>query len=112
MGALGAAIKLASPDPRLNTIGRELALDRATENYRVEVLEHAPGVTNRTPDWLSRVAAPGRKATDELPKILRGVQRLEGEARTAAWWRTRSPPSAPGVASDKTRLPPGGEVGE
>ena len=78
----------------------------------VEVLEHTPGVSNRTPDWLSRVAAPGRKATGELPKILRGAPRLESVARTPAWWRTRAPPSAPAVASEKPSLPRGGEVGE
>ena len=50
--------------------------------------------------------------SDELPRILHGVQRLKCEARTAAWWRTRSPPSAPGAAPSKIRLPPGGEVGE
>ena len=78
----------------------------------MDVLEHTPGVTNRTPDWLSRVAPPGRKVTDELPKILRGVPGLESEGRTPAWWRTRAPPSAPAVASKKPRLPPGGEVGK
>ena len=95
-GALGATIKLASKDPRLNVIGRELALDSADGNFLVEVYEHTPGVTNKTPDWLSRMTAPGRQPGDARPAVLRDLEPTPVPRRGPAWWRAAVPPASLG----------------
>ena len=92
-GALGATIKLASKDPRLNVIGRELALDSADGNFVVEVYEHTPGVTSKTPDWLPRMTAPGRRPGDARPAVLRDLQATPVPRRGLAWWRSTVAPA-------------------
>jgi hypothetical protein len=92
---LGAAIKLASKDPRLNVVGRELALGSADGNFLVDAYEHTPWVTNKTPDWLSRIPALGRQPGDARPAVLQWLEPLPLQARTTGWWRTAAPPSAP-----------------
>ena len=44
--------------PELNYLAREFALDQALKVYRVQWLEHIPGVTNIQADALSRMFAP------------------------------------------------------
>ena len=93
--ALGAAIKMASPTAALNAVGREIAYDSALGDYYVCVHEHVPGVSNKVPDWLSRVHAP---ATSDpkggRPEALSGVRALQAPMRGDAWWRTMGPPPA------------------
>ena len=93
--ALGAAIKMASPTSALNAVGREIAYDSALGDYYVYVHEHVPGVSNKVPDWLSRVHAP---ATSDpkggRPEALSGARALQAPMRGDAWWRTMGPPPA------------------
>ena len=88
--ALGMALKVASPNPALNAGGRELAYDLASRDYALELLEHTPGVMNRTPDWLSRLAGPADKGP--MPEALLGSKALVCPRRDADWWRTLRTP--------------------
>ena len=57
-----------------NFVAAELALRLEVLGVReVEVL-HVPGVINKTADWLSRRAEPG-KAGEAEPECLKGVRR-------------------------------------
>ena len=71
--ALGAAAKLRSPDPRMNRIARELALDLAEAKYELDFLEHLPGKENIMADALSRLEQP--EGTAVIPSELKSVTR-------------------------------------
>ena len=86
--ALGALGKLASPNPAINKIAREVSLDVAFSRYGVDVWEHLPGVDNKIADVLSRAFEPG--VTFVLPTELRAAQRTRVEARTGSWWQAQS----------------------
>ena len=58
LSALRLALKLGSRSKNLNLIGYEFALDQALGRYQIKLLEHVPGVSNITPDGLSRQFAP------------------------------------------------------
>ena len=91
--ALGDAIKMASPTPALNAIGREIAYDSALGDYLVQVHEHVVGVSNKVPDWLSRVRAPG-PLKGQRPEVLGALSGRQVPGRGADWWRTMGPPPA------------------
>ena len=91
--ALGAAIKMASPTPALNAVGREIAYDSAPGDDLVQVHEHVVGVSNKVPDWLGRVRALGPKKGPR-PEVLGAPSGLQVPVRGADWWRTMGPPPA------------------
>ena len=56
-------------------IARELALDIARASYRPSVVEHVPGIANKTCDVLSRLHEPGKSA--QIPAHLAQVARAK-----------------------------------
>ena len=95
--ALGMMLKLASHSRILNAVGREIAYDTALGDYRVELSEHTPRVSNVSPDYLSRVHAPLLEGGDRKrePPALIGVPRLKVPVRDAKFWRTWTSPADP-----------------
>jgi hypothetical protein len=89
--AIGTALRMASPDRRMNAVGRELAFDQAVGDYHIDTFIHTPGVANVSPDYLSRLSAPDAEHRPE-PPALRGVPRVRVPGRSAAWWRTWDAP--------------------
>ena len=89
--AIGTALRMASPDRRMNAVGRELAFDQAVGDYHIDTFVHTPGVANVSPDYLSRLSAPDAEHRLE-PPALRGVPRVRVPGRSAAYWRTWDAP--------------------
>ena len=83
--ALAAVLKLASPDPKLNLIAREIALDTAEFIYEPSLLEHIPGVANVVPDILSRFFSPEPKP---FPSCLHHLCPTPVPVRDHSFWRT------------------------
>ena len=71
-------------------IARELALDVARACYVPTVVEHVPGVANKTCDTLSRLHEPGKDAG--LPQHLVEVPRARPPPRDAAFFPTLAHP--------------------
>ena len=92
LGALRVALKLSSPDPRINAVARELALDTSTSTHQFRVYEHIPGFTNYLPDCLSRLAAPAENSKS-FPQELLSIPQAEVPVRDAEFWRTWSSPN-------------------
>ena len=88
--ALGAATRMRSPDPRMNAVVRELALDLAEGRYPLDVVDHVSGVDNEVADWCSRTAQPG--ASQVRPRGLEAAEEDTAAPRDAAWWETALPP--------------------
>ena len=61
IAALGAATKLRSKDPRMNSMARELALDLAEGSFEVTHATHVPGVSHVIADCLSRRYGPSKE---------------------------------------------------
>ena len=91
LGALRVALKMSSPDPRINAIARELALDTSTSTHQFKIFEHIPGFSNYLPDCLSRLAAPADNRKN-FPKELSSIPQARLPARDAEFWRTWSSP--------------------
>jgi len=81
--ALGAALRLRSPDPRMNAVVRELALDLAEGLYQTDFWEHLPGDDNVLADMLSRWEQPGACTT--LPPELAALERTAVAPRGDSW---------------------------
>ena len=92
LAALGAAAKMGSTVPALNTITRELALDLAEGNYEMQWFGHLPGTLNTWADSLSRLSDPN--GAKDVPEALRHVPRADLAPRTRSWWRASGSPSA------------------
>ena len=92
LAALGSAAKLGSSIPHMNLIVRELALEFAEGTFEVELYGHVPGHLNVEADALSRLTDPNQAKV--VPESLATVPRTPVAQRTAAWWRTRSAPTA------------------
>ena len=90
LGALSAVNKLASPDPKLNSIARELALDCAFFYKEPDYFEHTPGVANVIPDHLSRLKAP---TPSSFPSILNGVNETAVQTRDTLFWKSFKRPT-------------------
>lgn len=69
----------------LNLIARELALDVASACYKPIVVEHVPGVANKTADSLSR-------KFEVTPPSVASATRKWPPRRDRAWYRTLSQP--------------------
>ena len=72
--ALSATDKLAGKSVVTNFVAAELALRLEVMGVREVDVLHVPGVLNKTADWLSRRAEPG-KSGDSEPDCLKGVKR-------------------------------------
>ena len=83
-------------------MGREIAYDTALGDYRVKHSEHTPGVSNVSPDFLSRNHAPlvGGGGPKREPPALIGVPRLKVPVRDAKFWRTWVTPAVTEKARD------------
>ncbi len=86
MGALLAALKLSSPDRKLNRVMQEAALDVATGRYEITILEHTPGVANKVPDACSRRHQPGVEWA--VPAQLASIKETIPGARGPTYWES------------------------
>ena len=91
LAALNAARKLASADPRMNTIMAELALTSAVSGVQVGLLKHTPGVSNTLADKLSRRFQ--REGSWTVPEALQGIPETKIGNRPSSWWRARAAPA-------------------
>ena len=88
--ALGAAFKLRSPVPAINSVVREVALDLAESKYSIDFLEHLPGRCNVHADVLSRFYQPGKSR--DVPLEIAGASRSWPTRRSFSWWETAGDP--------------------
>ena len=88
--ALGAAFKLRSPVPAINSVVREVALDLAESKYSIDFLEHLPGRCNVHADVLSRFYQPGKSR--DVPLEFAGASRSWPTRRSLSWWETAGDP--------------------
>ena len=118
--AIGAALKLRSPEPAINAVVRELALDLAEGKYSLDFFEHLPGRCNVYADVLSRFYQPGKLRV--VPAALAGATRSLPEARPPSWWETAAEPGSgtdaaagdfggDGAAADELAAEYGAEIG-
>ena len=91
LGALRVALKLSSPDPRINAIARELALDTSASTHQFKLFQHIPGFSNYLPDCLSRLTAPVGN-NKKFPQDLANVSQASVPERGPEFWRTWSAP--------------------
>ena len=91
LAALGAAAKIGSSIPAMNTVMRELSLDLAEGLYEVSLFGHVPGSLNTWADALSRLRAPTEAKT--VPEELLEVPTAALEVRTKDWWRASGLPT-------------------
>ena len=89
--ALGAACKLRSPEPRMNRIARELALDLAEAKYELDFLVHIPGLDNDIADALSRLFQP--EGGGAVPTAFGRARCMHPAVRSNAWWETAGGPA-------------------
>jgi hypothetical protein len=78
--------KLRSPNPALNLIASEVALDLTKLLYEPFRIAHIRGIANIVPDALSRMSQPG--ASSELPMQLVNVERSVCPKRDKHFWLT------------------------
>ena len=98
VSALVLVLKLKTSGRGTSIIAREVALDIATACYQPMVVEHVPGLANKTCDALSRKYQPG--VAFELPQILAQQDELVLTKRTAEFYRSLSrPPLVPKQAA-------------
>ena len=89
LGALSAIAKKASRSAEMNKIIAEIALREAAVGVHITSPTHISGLSNDTPDALSRLWAPEAKS---IPDQLRGVKRDSCPARDRSFWLTMLPP--------------------
>ena len=95
LGSLRMLNKLSSPDPSLNVIARELALDSARLLREPDFFVHTPGVANVLPDKLSRLWAPKPSV---FPSVLNGIPGGQPPERDSAFWLTTGAPVGSSLA--------------
>jgi hypothetical protein len=89
LGALSAIAKKASKAAEMNKIIAEITLMEAVLGVSITSLSHIPGLSNDTPDALSRLWAPEAKS---IPARLQGVTRESCPDRDRSFWLTMPPP--------------------
>jgi hypothetical protein len=89
LGALSAIAKKASKATEMNKIIAEIALMEAVLGVSSTSPSHIPGLSNDTPDALSRLWAPEAKS---IPARLQGVTRESCPDRDRSFWLTMLPP--------------------
>ena len=86
-------LKTATFSAGTTIIAREIALDIASACYDPAVVEHVPGIVNKTCDHLSRKFQPGAKFS--LPQLLENVPEEKVSLRNQAYFKTVTrPPDA------------------
>ena len=91
--SLAASLALArgsSTAGRLGLILRELALEDAEQNSRIESVRHIPGLSNNLADSLSQLTAPEPHA---VPRALLHARRDSLPKRSRSWYLTLDPGS-------------------
>ena len=78
----------ASNSHALGIIAREVALDIAACVYLPDVVEHVPGISNITPDLLSRRYDPAHQATWSVPSCLKHVRESIIADRSNGFFKT------------------------
>ena len=90
LAALGAARRLASPDPKLNAVMQELSLQVAMHGLNIGLISHTPGLANKLPDALSRQFCEPNWQT---PLELHGIWQQPIQPRLQSWWIARGGPA-------------------
>ncbi len=90
LAALGAARRLASPDPKLNAVMQELSLQVAMHGLNIGLISHTPGLANKLPDALSRQFCEPNWQT---PLELHGIWQQPVQPRLQSWWIARGGPA-------------------
>ena len=93
----------------LTIIAREFALDLGRAEFRPDMYEHVPGITDIVCDMLSRQFDPSK--TFVLPSALASAQAVTPPERPLSWWRSisidgaspASPCGADGGSSSRKR---------
>ena len=104
VGALTLFSTLKGGSTALSVIAREFALDLGKATCRPALIQHLPGITNKTCDALSRRFDP--HYTFELPRCLLHAKPIVPPTRDKTWWRSLqvtvpSSSSAPPLADSK-----------
>ena len=85
--ALTLLTKMSATGAGLTLIAREMALDIGLSIYRPAVAAHAPGISHKIADALSRKFAPGFAYS--LPKFLETAKEVSAPSRPATYYTTR-----------------------
>ena len=93
ISALVLAVRLKTSGRASGIIARDMALDLAESNFMPLIAEHVPGVANLVPDLLSRRFQPGKDFV--LPSALTHIPECRLPPRTAAFFRSLTPPQPP-----------------
>ena len=88
LSALQVLARNRARAPGLTILLQELALEQASFSFLMEDLTHIPGVSNKIPDALSRLKAPG-EAGKPFPTELAHVHRSEVPRRDSSFWRIK-----------------------
>ena len=83
--ALGVAARLKTAK-NANLIGREIAWIYTSAAFHPRYVRHAPGVTNKLADALSRLTDPN--GSYEVPSALTGIAPSRVPLRPRSWYRT------------------------
>ena len=93
MTALSLLCKLKGSSASLNIVARELALDFGDCSFRPTVVTHAPGISLKTVDTLSRKFQP--KVEFKLPHHLDDVPEVHPPLRDKSYYHALFPPVMP-----------------
>ena len=88
MTALTLLTKMSATGPGLTLIAREMALDIGLSIYRPAVAAHAPGISHKVADALSRRYAPGFNYS--LPQFLETAREVSAPRRPATYYSTKT----------------------
>jgi hypothetical protein len=84
LGALRMAMKMSSKSASMNRIAMELSLHMCLNEFEIGFMRHIPGVSNETPDALSRQFGPSVKP---FPTMVGNALRRTVPVRNAEYWR-------------------------
>ena len=92
IGALSLFAFLKGSSQPLRLIAAEFALDLGKAEFRPDLIQHIPGITNTICDILSRRYDPNK--TFYVPTQLRYAKPVIPATRVHSWWRSLTHTSA------------------
>jgi hypothetical protein len=78
------AMKIPSKSASMNRIAMELSLHMCLNEFEIGFMRHTPGVSNETPDAMSRQFGPNVKP---FPTMVGNALRRTVPVRDAEYWR-------------------------
>ena len=94
LGALSIFSAVNGKSSGMNLVAREFALDLGEGVFTPELIQHVPGVMNKTADALSRKTDPVHVKTWVTPAFLRHAKLMTVPPRDAKWWRSKAWPGS------------------